>query len=144
MNANISPMCARIRIDEMVVKPCERLPVWRAPGRLAHLVWAGFARLDSLGWWEEHGGVLIDVPAHEFAERSRQTGNLIWAGVPAGHVIRGVLDSREGAPILKVVMRPPTDEELARFDHPRMPVLAPPLFSAEAIAVLPSPQREFL
>jgi hypothetical protein len=43
-------------------------------------------------------------------------------------VIRGLLDHQTGQPLIKIVTRESTAEELQRFQHPRMPVLEPPLF----------------
>jgi hypothetical protein len=128
-------MCARIRIHDTMVKSCERLPVWLAHGRHGLLVWAGFAQRESVGWWQQNGGVLIDVPAHGFAQQSKTPGDLIWIPVPPGQVIRGIMDPREGVPFVKILIRPATESDHASFEHPRMPVLASPLFSADPIAL---------
>jgi hypothetical protein len=39
---------------------------------------------------------------------------------------------------LKIVTRASTEEELKRFEHPRMPVIEAPLYSAEPVP-LPEP-----
>lgn len=91
-------------------------------------VWAGFARNESLDWWLQKGGVLLDLPIDRFAERSDQTGLLVWDDVPDHLVLRGLLDLQSGQPLLKVVTRAASLEELGRFQHPRMPMLAEPLF----------------
>src|SRR4051794_2445240 len=121
-------MCACLRVNGAIIMPCQRVPVWIGPSRRARLVWAGFAQREALGWWEKNCGLLIDLPAECFALRSRQDGRLVWREAPADQVIRGVVDSREGEPLLKVVIRPASDEELTHFEHPRMPLFASPLF----------------
>jgi len=99
------------------------------------LVWAGFAREETLPWWMQKGGELVDVPAQRFAERSDSTGQFGWDGVPAGKVIRGLIDPNDGKPLLKIVTRASTQEETLKFEHPRMPLLASPLFNSEPIEV---------
>jgi hypothetical protein len=121
-------MCACLWINEAIIMPCQRVQLRREGGRRLGCVWAGFAQREALGWWEKNGGLLIDVPAERFALRFREDSRLVWNEVPSGHVIRGIIDSREGAPLLKVVIRPANDEEQSRFEHPRMPLFAPPLF----------------
>jgi hypothetical protein len=87
--------------------------------------WAGFARSEILAWWQRRGGILTDIPAERFAERSEVTGKLIWDDVKKGLVIRGLVDTQE--PLIKVVTRASTPAELERFHHPRMPLLEVPL-----------------
>lgn len=122
-------MCACLWINGAIIMPCQRVQVRREGGRRLGCVWAGFAQREALGWWERNGGLLIDVPAERFALRSRDDSRLVWNEVPGGHVIRGVIDSREGSPLLKVVIRPASGDEQSIFEHPRMPVFALPLFS---------------
>jgi hypothetical protein len=116
------------------------------PGRRVHAVgpqgvvdsvWAGFARNEILEWWRRKGGVLIDIPADRFAERSNFTGKLIWANVPSGLVIRGLIDSQSGEPLIKVVTRSASEDEQARFQHPRMPLLAGALFPGIPVPDMP-------
>jgi len=102
-------------------------------------VWAGFARAEILGWWQQKGGLLVDLPADRFAERSNITGKLLWDDVPQGLVIRGVIDPQSGAPLLKVVTRAASEEEQNRFQHPRMPLLEVPLYPGVSLS---DPQRE--
>jgi hypothetical protein len=102
------------------------------------LIWAGFARRESLGWWKKNGAELVDIPAHRFAERSDRDRQLRWDELPPGHVVRGLLDPHGGHPLLKVVTRASTPEELARYEHDRMPLLELPLISAEIIST-PAP-----
>ena len=90
--------------------------------------WAGFARSEILAWWQRRGGVLIDLPAERFAERSEVTGKLIWDDLKEGLVIRGLVDTQTQQPLIKVVTRASTPAELDRFQHPRMPLLEGPLF----------------
>ncbi|MEA3209343.1 MAG: hypothetical protein QOE70_2400 [Chthoniobacter sp.] len=106
--------------------------VWRRSAA-EQLLWAGFARRESLGWWKRKGVELVDVPAHRFAERSDRSRQLTWDDVPAGLVVRGLVDESSGKPLLKIVTRASTVEELQRYEHDRMPLLEPPLFSAEVI-----------
>ena len=127
-------MCAAVEINSEVIRPGRLLRAWRnGQVPVAH-VWAGFARNESLGWWKRKGAELVDVPAHRFAERSDKDGRLRWDAVPPGYVVRGLLDSSESTPLLKVVTRAATAEELERFEHPRMPLIELPLFSAEPLA----------
>jgi len=104
-------------------------------------VWAGFARSEILNWWIQRGGILLDIPAEEFAERSDRTGELGWDAVPAGLVIRAILDRQTEHELIKIITRESAPAELERFDHNRMPVLEKPLHSAVAVT-LPAPPPE--
>jgi hypothetical protein len=125
----LRPMCAAYELNNRVLRPGKLVSLWR-DGQPATLVWAGFARRESLGWWRKKGAHLVDVPAERFAERADDDGQLRWDAVPPGLVIRGLVDPHEGKPLLKVVTRASTPEEVARFRHDRMPLLELPLFSA--------------
>ena len=85
---------------------------------------------------------MVDVPAERFAERSDRDGQLRWDDVLRGYVVRGLIDPNDGKPLLKIVTRASTAEELARFEHPRMPLIEPPLFSAELFEEAEDSQRE--
>jgi len=132
-------MCAAFELKNRILRPGKLVRVWRSQ-QPAVLVWAGFARRESLGWWEKNGGDLVDIPAERFAERSERDRQLRWDAVPAGMVIRGVVDPHDGKPLLKVVTRASTAEEFARFQHDRMPFLEAPLFSAESLGVEDGPE----
>ena len=132
-------MCAAFELKNRILRPGKLVRVWRSQ-QPAVLVWAGFARRESLGWWEKNGGELVDIPAERFAERSERDRQLRWDAVPAGMVIRGVVDPHDGKPLLKVVTRASTAEEFARFQHDRMPFLEAPLFSAESLGVEDGPE----
>lgn len=93
------------------------------PEGIVRHAWAGFSRAEILSWWQQKGGVLIDLPPERFAERSDVTGKLVWSDVPEGLVIRGLMDRQSSEPLIKVVTRAATDEEQAYFQHPRMPML---------------------
>jgi len=127
-------MCAAFELNSRVIRPGKRVGVWR-DGQAEQLVWAGFARHEVLGWWEKQGGELVDVPADRFAERSNRDRQLRWDDLPPGFVVRGLVAAPNGTPLLKVVTRASTEEELSRFEHPRMPVIEAPLFNAAAIEV---------
>jgi hypothetical protein len=115
-------MCAAFEFKGRTSKPGREVIGAGANGPLRH-VWAGFARHEILSWWERKGALLID------AERSEITGKLIWDDVTPGLVIRGLLDLQTRNPLIKVVTRASSPEELERFQHPRMPVLESPLFA---------------
>ncbi len=135
-------MCAALELNSHLLRPGRVVGVWRREGR-CEVVWAGFARHEILNWWRTKGYEPVDVPAHRFAERSQSTRKLAWEIVPSGLVVRGLVEQSDGGtPLLKVVTRAATFEETARFDHPRMPLLEPPLFSAEAIDLAPDAQQE--
>ena len=142
-------MCARFEINKKELRPGKSVGFWLRQNA-QQLVWAGFAKKESLGWWKKKGGETVDIPATRFAERSDKDGRLIWDDVPAGNVIRGLVDPNEGTPLLKVVTRASTDEELAKFEHARMPLIEAPLFSAEDTGLVteeplprrPSPAKE--
>jgi hypothetical protein len=134
-------MCAALALNTNVIRPGKWIGFWRKRGK-DQLVWAGFARSESLDWWKRRGGELVDVPAHRFAERSDRTRNLTWDDILPGHVVRGLVDPNEGKPLLKIVTRASSEEELNRFGHPRMPVIEPRLFSAELFQVTsPAPAQ---
>lgn len=124
-------MCVAFELNNKELRPGRSVAYWLEHNR-AKLPWAGFARKESIGWWKKiKGGTYVDIPATRFAERSDRTGEVTWDDVPAGNVIRGLIDPNEGKPLLKVVTRASTPEELAKYEHDRVPLIEPPLFSAE-------------
>jgi len=131
-------MCAVFERKGQGFRPGRLVNAAGPEGAVDH-VWAGFSRTEILAWWLQKGGVLIDIPADRFAERSSITGKLIWADVPQGMVIRGLLDSQGKAPLIKVVTKAASEEEQSRFQHPRMPLLEVPLYRDVPV---PEPQRE--
>jgi hypothetical protein len=131
-------MCARFDLNETRCKPGAIVVACGKKGIESH-IWAGFARQETLGWWKRKGAEAVDIYADRFAERARGTGKLNWDVVPAGVVIRGIVDYQTGHPLIKVVTRPSTQEELSRFDHPRMPVFEPPLFERLPLPEAPPP-----
>ena len=134
-------MCAAIELNKTILRPGGWVCVWAHISGL-RLVWAGFARRESLGWWKKKGAELVDIPAHRFAERSEVSGELRWDDVPAGRIVRGIVDRSGETPLLKVVTRQSDAEELARFEHPRMPLIEAPLFSADVVDVSLLPPLE--
>lgn len=122
-------MCATFKNGDRVFKPRSTVEARGRAGKVS-AVWAGFARSEILGWWKRQGAEELDIEATEFAERSDVTGELVWGTVPAGNVLRAVLDVRGNTPLVKVVTRAASDSELAVYGHPRMPVLQPPLHMA--------------
>ena len=120
-------MCAVFQFKKKVFKPGTEVVAVAESGIVRH-GWAGFARAEILDWWQRKGGVLLDIYADRFAERSDRTGHLIWDSVPRDYVIRGLLDRQTGGPLVKIVTRESSAEELERFQHPRMPVIEAPLF----------------
>ncbi len=127
-------MCAALALNTNIIRPGKWIGFWRKRGK-DQLVWAGFARRESLEWWQRRGGELVDIPADRFAERSDRTRAFAWDEIAPGNVVRGVIDPNEGKPLLKIVTRASTPAEIHRFDHPRMPLIEPPLFSAEPFQV---------
>jgi len=124
-------MCAALGTKIQILRPGKPVRVWREGRRQGEFVWAGFARKESIGWWRKKGGELVDVPAKRFAERSDRDRQLRWDAVPTGQVVRALVDPNDGQPLLKVVTRASTPEEMARFEHARMPLLENPLYSAD-------------
>jgi len=120
-------MCATFQFKGKSFKPGQEITGSGKRGLVRH-AWAGFARNEILSWWQKNGAVLIDLPATRFAERSEITGKLIWDEIAEGLVIRGLVDTQAPRPLIKVVTRASTPPELERFQHPRMPLLAVPLF----------------
>ena len=128
-------MCAVLELNSRVIRPGKLLRVWTEKGKEGKFVWAGFARNEIAGWWRKQGWEPVDVPAERFAERSERTRQLGWDVVPAGMVVRGIIEANAEKPVLKIVTRASSAEELQRFEHPRMPLIEPPLFSAESLGV---------
>jgi hypothetical protein len=126
-------MCAALGTKNRIIRPGRPVRVWRVGRKQGEFVWAGFARKETIGWWRKKGGEYVDVPAERFAERSDRDRQLRWDDIPPGAVVRGLVDPNDGQPLLKVVTRASTPEELARFEHPRMPLIEAPLFSAELL-----------
>ena len=137
-------MCAALELNSRMIRPGKLTGAWRK-GNAEQLIWAGFARKETLGWWKRQGAELVDVPAHRFAERSERDRQLRWDDVPAGLVVRGIVVVETATPLLKIVTRAATPAEIGRFAHPRMPLIEEPIFSASPIEADPpqqNPQRE--
>lgn len=118
-------MCARFCKDGREFKPGDEVEV-RCKHAGRKVPWAGFARNETLPWWQKNGGELVDIHAERFAERANDNHDLIWDDIPAGQVIRGLIEKEKGQ--LKIVTRPATDDETKKFRHSRMPLLEPPLW----------------
>jgi len=134
-------MCAAFQFKKQVFKPGKEIGAVGATGIVRH-PWAGFARVEIINWWQRQGGLLLDIYADRFAERSDKTGQLIWEAVPRDFVIRGLVDQQTGQPCIKIVTRASTDDEFLRFQHPRMPVFDEPLFEPQEINFGESAQTE--
>jgi hypothetical protein len=115
-------MCSVFKNKNLVLKPGRLLKGATQRGPVS-AVWAGFARSEILDWWKKQGTEEVELAATSFAERSEKTHQLVWDDVPEGHVISALLDHREKPALLKVVTRPSNEDELARFEHPRLPLL---------------------
>lgn len=120
-------MCATFEYNGKSSRPGKAI-LARSSSGLIENVWAGFARDEILDWWRRKGALEVDVFATRFAERSDVSRKLIWDDVPEGCVIRGLLIPEAVHPLIKIVTRASTPEELIRFEHPRMPLLQAPLF----------------
>jgi hypothetical protein len=121
-------MCATFQLRGKTYKPGSEVTGSGERGIVRH-AWAGFARSEILSWWQKKGAVLIDIPAERFAERSEVTGKLVWDEVAEGFVIRGLVDIQTTQPLIKVVTRASSPEEVDHFQHPRMPLLKLPRFA---------------
>jgi hypothetical protein len=119
-------VCAVFKVQGETFRPGREVPVIGPAGPVRR-IWAGFARSEILRWWLERGGELIDIPASEFAERSDETGALVWEQVPESLVIRALIDRQSAHELVKIVTRESTQEERRKFQHDRMPVLEKPL-----------------
>jgi hypothetical protein len=115
-------MCSVFKNKNLVLKPGRLLKGASERGPVS-AVWAGFARSEILDWWKKQGAEEVELTATSFAERSEKTRQLVWDNVPEGQVISALLDHRENPALLKVVTRPTNEDELARFEHPRLPLL---------------------
>ena len=124
-------MCSAFQFRQQTFRPGTEV-LARSPLGLERLVWAGFAKKESLAWWTGEGGVLLDLPADRFAERSDMTGRLIWSDIPVRCVLRGLMDRRGTSPLLKIVTRASTLQEIGVFQHPRMPFLEEMLYGDES------------
>jgi len=120
-------MCATFEYNGKSSRPGKAI-IARSSSGLIETVWAGFARDEILDWWRRKGAVELDLFATRFAERSDLSRKLIWDDVPEGLVIRGLLIPEPVHPLIKVLTRASSPEELIRFEHPRMPVLGKPLY----------------
>jgi hypothetical protein len=136
-------MCAAFELNSRVIRPGKLVGLWRRKVK-EQLVWAGFAQKEKLASWQRNGGELVDVPAGRFAERSDRDRQLRWGDVAPGLVIRGLVEESSGKPLLKIVTRASTPEEVVRFEHDRMPVIEAPIFSGDPVEVeeAPNPQGE--
>jgi hypothetical protein len=114
-------MCAALQIGSRIFRPGKPLP-FRSAHHARTAPWAGFSRAESRAWWVSQGAVLAEIPAHQFAERSDRTRQLVWEAVPAGSAVCGIFIESSG--LLKVVTRASSPEEFARFEHPRMPLIS--------------------
>ena len=134
-------MCVRLELNDCQVLPGRAVAVWLEEGHSAWLAWAGFARAENLHRWLGMGAQLVDLPATRFATRSVATRQIAWHDVPLGMVMRGLVDSNSGRPLLKVLTRPATAAEIKFTGHPRMPAIELPRVSAERI-LPPRPTTE--
>lgn len=126
-------MCATFEFRGRIFKPGREV-IARSREGVVRPLWAGFARHEILDWWERKGGVLLDLPSARFAERSHESRKLVWDDVPAGFVLRGVMERRESVSIVRIVTRAATQPEVERFGHHRMPLLEAPLHGPPEIA----------
>jgi len=115
-------MCSVFKEGNNILKP-GRVVIASSERGARSAIWAGFARSEILAWWIKQGAEEVELTATSFAERSENTGQLVWGDIPECHVISALLDNRKSPPLLKIVTRPASDEEVARFEHPRMPVI---------------------
>jgi hypothetical protein len=134
-------MPAAIEVNNHVIRPGRLVGVWRKCGE-AHETWGGFARSEILNWWMRKGGELVDIPADRFAERSDLDRQIRWQQIPPGQVMKGIIDPNDGKPVLRMLTRAATQEEHIRFQHPRMPVVEAPLFSAKPVSPRPESNRK--
>lgn len=131
-------MCAVFKVQGKTFRPGREVPAVGPDGPI-HRIWAGFARSEILNWWIQRGGILLDIPAEEFAERSDRSGELVWDELPSGLVIRAILDRQTAHELVKIVTRESAPAELERFQHNRMPVLEKPLHAAAPVT-FPEPK----
>ena len=126
-----SVMCVRLELNDCVILPGKAVAVWLEEGHSAWLPWVGFARRENLQRWLGMGAQLVDIPAARFAIQSLADRRSTWVEVPLGMVLRALVDSISGKPLLKILTRPSTAAEFKRTGHPRMPVVELPRVSAE-------------
>ena len=126
-------MCAAIEFSTRVIRLGRRIAFRHAAGE-AELPWMGFAREEVLGWWRLRGAELVDLPADRFAQRSEFDRQIRWTDLPAGQVIRALLDLTPEEPVIRVLTRPSTPEEHNRLQVTRMPVTDAGSFHAAADA----------
>lgn len=145
-------MCAAFELNGKASRPGKPI-LARSDSGMIQKVWAGFARSEILNWWRSKGAVELDIFANRFAERSQKSGKLLWGEIPQGQVIRGLVipqpkptePFKPTEPLVKILTRQSTLEELARFEHPRMPVLDSPLYGpipSDLLELSASPQGE--
>ena len=87
----------------------------------------------------EEGGLLLDIHAESFAERSEQTRRFVWDLIPKNAVIRGALDFQTLHPVIKIVTRAANMQEMERFQHPKIPLIGEPLFGPIPIEAMGEP-----
>ena len=102
-------MCASFQRKGKAFRPGRPVDGIGPKGVVRH-GWAGFSRAEILSWWQQKGGLLIDLPAERLAELSDVTGKLVWADMPECLVIRGLVDTQTTDPLIKVVTRATTYE----------------------------------
>ncbi len=98
----------------------------------ATVPWASYARSEKMHYWEKQRKAShVVIRAEGFAERQRQTNQIIWQEIPADHVIHAVLAApRNPEEFLipqgrdcYIVTRAATTEEIEHFGHDRMPLI---------------------
>jgi len=115
-------MCSIFKNKNLALKPWNIVRGATAAGEVSG-VWAGFARSEILDWWKKQGAEEVELTATGFAERSENSGHLVWDAIPPDQVICALLDHRENPALLKVVTRQADADELLRFEHNRMPLI---------------------
>ena len=84
-------MCATFQFKKQVIKP-EKNVVAAAESGLVQHVWAEFARAQVMDWWRSKEGVLLDIYADRFAERSDSNGKDLVVVIGTSGVVLPIAD----------------------------------------------------
>lgn len=129
-------MCVAFKKNGKTVKPGQRVDVRSRNGTVVRS-WVSYARQERMEYWiRQRSAVPVEIIAESFAERNRQTHELVWQNIPPGQVIQAVLAvPREIDELLfepesecYVVTRAATAAEIEYFGHDRLPSVAPQQF----------------
>jgi len=126
-------MCIAFKQQGKTFKPGQTVAVQSPQGPLVR-PWAAYARSERMEYWvKQRSAIAVEILADGFAERHRQTNQIIWENIPSGRIIQALLAKPKDPdtflippdPECYIVTRAATANEANHFGHDRLPMIAP-------------------